>query len=136
MMGLFVGKPTTTDRIYIYSILVVFAFIIPGSLAILQKAEISPAGRIIGQFLFIVWLSTMTFAIFVTLRDKRTLMQNKRFPNGLYWRGIRIPQGVRSNAAWLLFPVVVGMWAVFGYFSVLYGPVYIIECIATDLKCR
>ena len=116
--------------------MVAFAFIIPGSLAILQKAEISPAGRMIGQFLFIVWLSTMTFAIFVTLRDKRTLMQNKRFPNGLYWRGIRIPQGVASNAVWLLFPVVVGMWAVIGYISILYGPVYIIEYIATDLKCR
>ena len=135
-MGLFVGKPTTTDRIYIYSILVAFAFVIPGSLAILQKAEISPVGRIVGQFLFIVWLATMTFAIFVTLRDKRTLMQNKRFPNGLYWRGIRIPQGVTSNAVWLLFPVVVGLWAVIGYISVRYGPVYIIECIATDLKCR
>lgn len=135
-MGLFVGKPTTTDRIYIYSILVSFAFLVPGSLAILQKAEISTAGRIIGQTLFVVWLSTITFAIFVTLRDKRTLMQSKRFPNGLYLRGIKIPQGVTSNAVWLLFPVVVGLWALIGYCSILYGPVYIIECIATDLKCR
>lgn len=135
-MGLFVGRPTITDRIYIYSIVLSFVFLIPGSLAILQKAEISAVGRIIGQFLFIVWLATMTFSIFVTLRDKRTLMQNKRFTNGLYWRGIRIPQGVTSNAVWLLFPVGVGIWAFMGYLSILYGPVYIIECIATDLKCR
>ena len=135
-MGLFVGNPTTTDRIYIYAMLVSFAFLVPGSLAILQKAEISTVGRFVGQILFIAWLATMTFALFVTLRDKRTLMQNKRFLNGLYFRGMKIPQGVTSNAVWLLFPVVVGLWALVGYCSILYGPVYIIECIATDLKCR
>ena len=135
-MGLFTGKPTTTDRIYIYSILVSFAFLVPGSLAILQKAEISTVGRFVGQTLFIVWLTTITVAIFVTIKDKRTLMQNNRFPNGLYFRGIKIPQGVASSAVWLLFPIGVGIYALVGYCSILYGPVYIIECIATDLKCR
>lgn len=97
-MGLFVGKPTSTDRIYIYSILVSFVFLIPGSVAILQKAEISMVGKFGGHTLYLVWLAIITVAIFGTIRDKRTLMQNKRFPNGLYFRGIRIPQGVASNA--------------------------------------
>lgn len=135
-MALFISKPTTTDRIYIYSILLSFVFVIPGVMAIEKIDEISATGRAIGWILYGVWLAAIAFCLFTTIRNKRTLIQSRRFPDGLYWRGIRIPQGVTSNAVWLLFPVVAGIWAVVGYVSILYGPVYIVECIATDLKCR
>ncbi len=134
-MSLFVGNPTAIDRLYLYSIFVAFAFVIPGALAWRQLDEISELSKVFGLGIYATWLLIMAVSIFITFREKRTLIQNRRFPNGLYVLGIRIPQGVASNAVWLLFPLVVGVWAVIGYVSVLYGPVYMIECVLTDLQC-
>ena len=134
-VSLFVGNPTTTDRLYIYSIFVAIAFIVPGTLAFRHIGEISELAKALGLAIYATWLLIMAVSVFVTMRDKRTLIQNKRFPNGLYVRGIRIPQGVASNAVWLLFPLVLGLWAGIGYASIRYGPVYVIECVFTDLQC-
>ena len=134
-MSFFVGNPTTTDRLYIYSIFVAFGFIVPGTLALDHVDEMSELAKALGLAIYATWLLIMAVSIFVTMRDKRTLIQNRRFPDGLYIRGIRIPQGVASNAIWLLFPLVVGLWAVIGYVSMRYGPVYVIECVFTDLQC-
>ena len=133
---LWASRPSIVDRVQVFTILSSLIFFFPGLVGYFHVDELSSIARTTGKVIYALWLSAYTVTLAINIHAKKLIAQNERFTKGKGWNRLLVPQGIRSNAAWLFLPIGVALWGTLGYFSILYGPVYMIECISTDLACE
>ena len=133
---LWAAKPSIPDRIQLYTILSCFVFMWPGVVGLAHVDEISQTSRAIGKVIYGLWFLAYSVTLAVNIRSKKLIAQNRRFAKGSHIGEIPIIQGIRGNLAWLFLPLGIALCGAMGYISILYGPVYLVECIVTDLSCE
>lgn len=133
------ATPTTSDKIYVYTLFAVLLFFYPGVWGFDRYEELSTASLTAGVILYASALFAIAVISAGNIRNKRTIGQSTDFKERVGISsvgGAPIITGLRGRTAWLLWPANLAVWAVIGFFSLVFGPPYLLECSLTSMECK
>lgn len=139
MGAIWSATPTRSDRIYVYTLFSIFLFLYPGFCGFGQYEELSTASLVCGVVLYSSTLFVIAVITADNIKKKRTIAQSTDFKERVGISsvgGAPIITGLRGRIVWLLLPANLAIWAAFGFFSLVFGPPYLVECSLTSMECK